>query len=67
MRHGALEQPVAGVASGFPVIFSGGPLPDLPGAPTLGMHNQEVFGGLLGLTPEQVGQLEEDGVGWGGA
>lgn len=62
MKHGALDQPVAGVASGFPVIFSGGPLPNLPGAPTLGMHNEEIFGGLLGLTPEQVGQLEADGV-----
>jgi crotonobetainyl-CoA:carnitine CoA-transferase CaiB-like acyl-CoA transferase len=62
MRHGALDDPVEGVASGFPVIFSGGPLPPLPGAPTLGMHNQEVLGGLLGLTPEEVRQLQDSGV-----
>ncbi len=62
MNHGALESPVAGVASGFPVIFSGGPLPKLPGAPTLGMHNEQIFGDLLGLSPEQVRQLEGDGV-----
>lgn len=62
MRHGSLDQPVAGVASGFPVIFSGGPLPELPGAPTLGMHNAEVYGRLLGLTPEDVEQLQGEGV-----
>ncbi len=39
MRHAALDHPVDGVASGFPVVFSAGPLPPLSGAPTLGMHN----------------------------
>jgi len=62
LRHGALDQPVDVVASGFPVVFSGGPLPQLTGAPTLGMHNSEIYGDLLGLTPEQVRQLGEEGI-----
>ena len=62
MLHGAMDEPVAAVASGFPVVFSGGPLPQMAGAPTLGMHNSEIYGGLLGLSPEQVQQLEEEGV-----
>ena len=33
-------------------------------APLLGEHNQEIFGGLLGLSPEEIHQLEEDQVLW---
>jgi hypothetical protein len=44
------------------VVFSGGPLPELPGAPMLGMHNQDIFGTLLGLHSEQLQQLRERGV-----
>ncbi|MGQ4809263.1 Acetyl-CoA:oxalate CoA-transferase [Candidatus Entotheonellaceae bacterium PAL068K] len=62
MRHAALAEPVAGIASGFPVLFSGGSLPQLAGAPTLGMHNQEIFGALLGLKAEQLQRLQEQGV-----
>ena len=62
MLHGALDLPVDGVASGFPVIFSAGPLPELPGAPTLGMHNLEIYQQLLGLTPGELGRLQEEGV-----
>ena len=62
MLHGALDLPVDGVASGFPVIFSAGSLPELPGAPTLGMHNLEIYQQILGLTPEELGQLQEEGV-----
>ena len=62
MRHGALEHPVEGVASGYPVIFSGGQLPDLAGAPTLGMHNADIYSRLLGLTSEDLKQLQDDGV-----
>ena len=62
MRHGALGQPVDGVVSGFPVLFSGGPLPELAGAPTLGMHNVEIYGRLLGLSPEELRRLHEQGV-----
>jgi formyl-CoA transferase len=62
IRHAALAEPVQGVVPGFPVLFSGEPLPVLPGAPTLGMHNQEIFGGLLGLRDEALQQLREQGV-----
>jgi crotonobetainyl-CoA:carnitine CoA-transferase CaiB-like acyl-CoA transferase len=55
-------EPVPGVVPGFPVVFSGGPLPELPGAPTLGMHNQDIFGTLLGLNHEQILQLRQHGV-----
>ena len=62
MSHGAMEKPVEGVAVGFPVVFSGGTLPPLSGAPTLGMHNQEVFQTLLGLDAEQLQVMKEQGV-----
>ena len=62
MRHGALAEPVPGVVPGFPVRFSGRPLPELAGAPTLGMHNEEIFGALLGLSRERLHQLREQGV-----
>ena len=32
------------------------------GAPKLGEHNQEVYGGLLGLSAEEIAQLAADGV-----
>ena len=62
LRHSAMSQAAPGVGSGFPVVFSGGPLPELAGAPTLGMHNAEIYGSLLGLTPEDLGRLKEQGV-----
>ena len=62
MRHAGMESPVKGVVSGFPVRFSGGELPTLDGAPTLGMHNQEVFGKLLGLGDDDLAGLAEQGV-----
>jgi formyl-CoA transferase len=62
MRHGLLAEPVPGVTAGFPVVFSGGPLPELAGAPTLGLHNQEIYGSLLGLRAEQLQQLQEQGI-----
>jgi crotonobetainyl-CoA:carnitine CoA-transferase CaiB-like acyl-CoA transferase len=62
LRHAAMTEAAPGVGSGFPVVFSGGPLPELAGAPTLGMHNVEIYGGLLGLTAENLVQLREQGV-----
>ncbi len=62
LRHGALEEPVPGFASGFPVIFSGGPLPKLAGAPTLGMHNQDIYGKLLDLGEQDLAGLRQQGV-----
>jgi crotonobetainyl-CoA:carnitine CoA-transferase CaiB-like acyl-CoA transferase len=62
LRHAGLAEPVKGVASGFPVIFSGGALPEMTGAPTLGMHNQEIFSKLLGLDESQLASLKDSGV-----
>jgi len=62
MLHAAMDGPVDGVASGFPVIFSGGELPHSTGAPTLGMHNKEIFEKLLGLSDQDIKQLEEEKV-----
>ena len=62
LRHAALDDADGGVATGFPVAFSGGPLPERDGAPTLGMHNQQVYRDLLDLGPEDLQQLEEEGV-----
>jgi crotonobetainyl-CoA:carnitine CoA-transferase CaiB-like acyl-CoA transferase len=63
MRHGALNKAVeGGIVVGFPVLFSSGPLPDLAGAPTLGMHNEEILGGVLGLDEENLRNLRERGI-----
>ena len=62
MRHASMDQPVAGIGSGYPVVFSSGPLPQMAGAPTLGMHNEEIYGSLLGLTAEDLKNLTSDGV-----
>ncbi len=62
MRHAGISQPVKGVASGFPVLFSGGELPELPGAPTLGMHNAEIFSKVLGLEAADIAELKQQGV-----
>ena len=61
-RQGWDESVEGGVVSGFPVIFSGGDLPELDGGPQLGHHNREVFGRLLGLDAEAVAELETRGV-----
>ena len=63
MNHGAMNEPVAGaVGAGFPVRFSGGELPPLPGAPTLGMHNDEILSGILGLSDSELAELKAQGV-----
>jgi CoA:oxalate CoA-transferase len=63
MRHGALNTTVdGGIVVGFPVLFSSGPLPDLPGAPTLGMHNAEILGDVLGLGEDRLAELKERGI-----
>ena len=54
--------PVEGVASGFPVRFSGGELPTIPGAPTLGMHNEEIFTKYLGLSDQEMKTLRDERV-----
>jgi formyl-CoA transferase len=62
MLNATMDQPVEGVASGFPVKFSGGELPDIPGAPTLGMHNKEIFAKYLGLSDQDISALKEEKV-----
>ena len=44
------------------MIFSGGPLPELAGAPTLGMHNQEIYGKLLALGEQDLADFQQQGV-----
>ena len=63
MMHAATGKPVEdAVASGFPVKFSGGELPTIDGAPTLGMHNSEIFSKLLGLNDQDIEKLKEEKV-----
>ncbi|MCG8546509.1 MAG: CoA transferase [Alphaproteobacteria bacterium] len=63
MRHGVTKEEVKDqVVVGFPIVFSDGPLPDLAGAPTLGMHNDDVYGPLLGLDGDRLRKLKEGGV-----
>ena len=62
MLNAAMDRPVEGVASGFPVKFSGGELPTIPGAPTLGMHNKEIFTKYLGLSDREMETLKEEKV-----
>ena len=50
------------VVVGFPVKFSSGALPPLAGAPTLGMHNAEIYGGLLGLDAAALDALRTRGI-----
>jgi len=62
MLNATMNEPVEGVASGFPVKFSGGELPGIPGAPTLGMHNEEIFAKYLGLSYQDLNALKEEKV-----
>ena len=39
------------------MLFDGEALPQVPGAPTLGMHNEEILGTLLGLSSEDIQDL----------
>lgn len=57
--------PVTGVAlhARFPAVFGAGPARhQRRHAPTLGEHNREILGDLLGLSPEDIDTLEADGV-----
>lgn len=63
MRHGVLgETADGGIVAGFPIIFGGGKLPEPYGAPTLGMHNAEIYGKLLNLSADDIAALKADGV-----
>lgn len=62
MRHGAIEGPVSGIASGFPILFSGGKIPEPNGAPTLGQQNAEIFGKLLNIDADELESLMRQGI-----
>ena len=62
LKHGKMKDPVKGIASGFPVLFSAGNLPELEGAPTLGMHNSDIYGKLLGFHEDKLEELVSRGV-----
>lgn len=62
MRHHALDTPVeGGIVSGFPVVFSSGPLPQPRGAVTLGYDSEEVYAQLLGLDEAAISALRDKG------
>jgi CoA:oxalate CoA-transferase len=47
---------------GVPIVFSESDGPDLAPAPTLGQHNDEVYGGLLGYGARRLEELRRDAV-----
>ncbi len=59
-----LDHPKAGriKVPGCPVKFSETNRTTTDPAPTLGQHNREVLGGILGLKPGEIENLERDGV-----
>lgn len=62
MRHGKIEGPVSGISSGFPVLFSGGKVPEPYGAPTLGQQNVEIYAKLLNIDEEGLERLKSQGI-----
>ncbi|MFT5394709.1 MAG: crotonobetainyl-CoA:carnitine CoA-transferase CaiB-like acyl-CoA transferase [Gammaproteobacteria bacterium] len=61
-RHGSNTPVDGGVVPGFPVQFSGGPLPALEGGAPLGEHNGAVYKELLGLDHAALESLATRGV-----
>jgi crotonobetainyl-CoA:carnitine CoA-transferase CaiB-like acyl-CoA transferase len=59
-----VEDPVVGPVKmqGIFPRFSASPQGVIRGAPTLGQHNQEIYTGLLGYSPEEIGTLKTKGV-----
>jgi crotonobetainyl-CoA:carnitine CoA-transferase CaiB-like acyl-CoA transferase len=60
-----LHHPVAGALRFpvWPIRFSFGPTPPYAGpAPTLGQHNEEILGAVLGLASEQIAALGTAGI-----
>lgn len=59
-----IAQPIAGTHKypGAPLKFEKTPWEIRMPAPTLGQHNNEIFGGRLGLPEQRLGELKENGV-----
>ena len=59
-----MQQPGVGDfrVTAMPIKFSETPPTITRHAPALGEHNEEVYGQMLGYTPEQVAQLKEQGI-----
>jgi crotonobetainyl-CoA:carnitine CoA-transferase CaiB-like acyl-CoA transferase len=49
-------------SDGTPIRLAATPAPAPRPSPLLGQHNDEVFGELLGLTPEDIARLEQAGI-----
>ena len=62
MRSQAFEEDLPGIVSGFPVVFSGGEIPQSTGAPLLGQQNEEIYGNLLGKDHSELDRLKNEGV-----
>ena len=67
MRNAAIPNAVVSGAvdelvPGFPILFNGQPLPDVPGAPSLGMHNAAILAELCGIDAAGLERLRADGV-----
>ncbi len=62
MRNATFDGAIDEVVAGFPILFDGQPLPDVPGAPALGMHNAAVLGELCGVDAEGLERLRAEGI-----
>lgn len=64
--HPTVEHPLLGTLTvdGVPVRFSRTPAAVRRAGPLIGEANAEVFGGLLGLSPEEIAALEAERVLW---
>ena len=62
MRSQTFDDDLPGIVSGFPVVFSGGNLPQTKGAPGLGQQNSEIYGNLVGADASKLSSLRENGV-----
>jgi formyl-CoA transferase len=58
-----VDHPVRGPITmpGFPLKMSASSVPILP-APLLGQHNEEVYSGMLGMSPDELDRLRQSGV-----
>jgi formyl-CoA transferase len=58
-----VDHPVRGAITmpGFPLKMSASSVPILP-APLLGQHNEEVYSGMLGMSPDELDRLRQSGV-----